>query len=193
MTFFLLISCYSYYSNHGVCMLKGEKIAIGISAMALIVSILNMALTSPVLIDIYSSPEIAASEVHREFDGDTFRTRFVAKNTGAKSAKNVILTLSAHSDDIIQVAEGFTGDVSETPNGPYFKTVTIKTDYLARDDDIWVFVTGKKENLVSLANSYNMDDGSPSNISIPAIVSIKSERGMGTRKNLAAWFQVNVK
>lgn len=117
-------------------MQRGEKIAIGISVVALIVSIINTILTSPVIISLYSKPDISVVEVNREIDGDTFRTMFIAKNEGLSTAKSVELVLNVHAKDIVQTMQGFTGVMTEKPNGPPLKTVTLKTDYLAPNDSL---------------------------------------------------------
>ena len=173
-------------------MQRGEKIAIGISAFALIISIVNTALTSPVIINFYSKPEVSVVEVNRELDGDTYRTMFIAKNEGSSTAKSVELILNTHSNDIVQTMQGFTGEMSEKPNGPSLKTLTFKVDYLAPNDSFIVLLTGSKESLLSTADAYNMSDGSPSNLTIPNAVSIRSESSVGNIYNQSPWFQVNV-
>lgn len=173
-------------------MQRGEKIAIGVSVIALLVSVINTILTSPVIIDLYSKPDISVVETNRELDGDTFRTMFIVKNEGSSTAKNVELVLNTHAKDIVQTMQGFTGEMIEKPNGPPFKTVTLKVNYLPPNDSFIVLLTGSKESLVSTAKAYNMEDGSPSNLTIPNAVSIRSERSIGNIYNQSPWFQVNV-
>lgn len=174
-------------------MQSGEKIAIGISAVALIVSIANTIFTSPIIIDLYSRPKISVVEANRELDGNTFRTMFIAKNNGSATAKNVELVLNVHAKDIVQTMQGFTGEMKETPNGPPLKTVTLKIGYLAPNDSFVVLLTGSKESLLSTAESYNIKDRSPSNLTIPSAVSIRSEAAVGDVFNQSPWFQVNAK
>ena len=173
-------------------MRRGEKIAIGVSVIALLVSVINIILTSPVIIDLYSKPDISVMETNRELAGDTFRTMFIVNNEGSSTANNVELVLNAHAKDIVQTIQGFTGEMMEKPNGPSFKTVTLKVNYLPPNDSFVVLLTGSKESLVSTADAYNMKDGSPSNLTIPNAVSIRSERTIGNIYNQSPWFQVNV-
>jgi hypothetical protein len=173
-------------------MLQGEKIAIGISIIALVVSIINTILTSPVIINLYSKPEISVVEANRDLNGDTFRTMFIVKNNGSSTAKNVELVLNVNADDIVQTMQGFTGEMAEEPNGPPLKTVTLKLDYLPPNDSFVVLLTGNKENLISIAETLDTEDGSPLNLTIPNAVSIRSELSVGTVFNQSPWFQVNV-
>ncbi|KUJ75284.1 hypothetical protein AVO42_08095 [Thiomicrospira sp. XS5] len=173
-------------------MQRGEKIAIGVSVIALLVSVINTILTSPVIINLYSKPDISVVETNRELDGDTFRTMFIVKNKGSSTAKNVELVLNAYAKDIVQTMQGFTGEMIEKPNGPHFKTATLKVNYLPPNDSFIVLLTGRKESLVSISKAYNMKDSSPLNLTIPNAVSIRSERSIGNIYNQSPWFQVNV-
>ncbi len=162
------------------------------SIISLIVSIVTLVLTSPVIIDIYLKPELVISEVNRELDGNTFRTMFILENNGRGTAKNIELVLNTHAKDLIQVMQGFTGESIEKDNGPSFKTVILKTPYLPLHGNIIVLITGSKESLISDSKAYNMEDKSPANLTIPAVVSIKSEKTLGIINNQVAWFQVNI-
>jgi hypothetical protein len=174
-------------------MSKESKIAIGISALALVISVVNMILTSPVLINLYSKPEISVEEINRDLDGDTFRTMFIVRNDGLSTARNVELVMNVNADDFIQTMQGFTGEVKEKPNGPPLKTVIFKTTYLPPNDSFFIIITGSKEDLIEMSKSYNMDDGSPSNVTVPAVVTLRSENSIGHVHRQPPWFQVNAK
>jgi hypothetical protein len=170
-----------------------SKIAIGLSAFALVISIVNMILTSPVLINLYSKPEISVEEINRELDGDTYRTMFIVSNDGSSSAKNVELIMNVNADDFIQTMQGFSGEVTEKSNGTVFKTVTLRASYLPPNDSFYIMITGSKEDLIEMSKSYNMEDGSPANVVVPAVVTLRSENSVGEVYRQPPWFQVNTK
>jgi hypothetical protein len=174
-------------------MQSNTKVPIIISIIALVVSVVNIALTSPIIIDIYTKPKLSVTEVNREIDGNTFHTMFVAKNEGSGTARNVELVINAHAKDIIQPRQGFTGEISEKDNGPSFKTVTFKATFLPAEDFISFIITGSKDSLISDSKAYNIKDHSPSNLTIPSVVSIKSEKGIGKIHHQPPWFQANFK
>lgn len=168
-----------------------EKRTLLISGAALIISILNTALTSPVLIDIYAPPRLTATEEQRQLDGDTFRTTFVVRNSGISGAKSVEVVLMTHAKDIIQVSNDVSAKVEEKPNGPPLKVVRVKLDYMAPNEDFGITVTGAKARLIEDAGNYYISDRSPLNKATPEITGLRSEKGLGTFSNQPAWYFVN--
>lgn len=168
-------------------MQSSGKVATIISIIALGVSIINIALTSPVITDIYLKPNLSVTEVNRKISGDTFLTHFVVKNEGSRTASNIELVINAHDKDIISPMQGFTGEITEKENGE-FKTVTLKAPYLPPNDIFIIIITGSKKRLKWDSEIYNTADGSPANLTIPFVVSIKSAKGMGKVHLQPPWF-----
>ncbi|WP_085684633.1 MULTISPECIES: hypothetical protein [unclassified Pseudomonas] len=174
-------------------MSNSSKFATTLSVSALFVSVVNVALTSPLLLEMYLQPKLVGTEANREIDGDNFRSFFVVKNEGRGTAKSVDIVLNAHHGDFVQVMQGFVGKVEEEPNGPPLKTVRIRSDYLAPNESILIIVTGNKKDLLEDAKAYDMKDLRPVGVTIPAYVSIRSERGLGDVSSPRSWAQTLLK
>ncbi len=170
-----------------------DKVALYTSIAALLLSALNVVLTSPVLIDMYAKPRLTASEDHRQIDGDNFKTSFIVSNNGFSGARAVEVVLSAHAKDVVQVSPGVSATVEEQPNGAALKTVRIKLKYLAPDELFSINVSGAKKRLMEDAGNSDADNKAPSptNVPVPAILNLRCEKGLGTFSNQPPWFYLN--
>lgn len=163
-----------------------DKVALYTSIAALILSAVNVVLTSPVLIDMYAKPRLTAAEDRRQIDGDNFKTSFTVTNDGFSGARGVEVVLSAHTKDVIQVSPSVSAAVEEQPNGTALKTVRIKLKYLAPDELFSITVTGAKKRLMEDAGN-----SEPVTLPIPAILNVRCEKGLGTFANQPPWFALN--
>ncbi len=167
-----------------------DKVALATSIAALLLSAVNVVLTSPVLIDMYAKPRLTASEDRRQIEGDNFKTSFIVANDGFNGARGVEVILSAHAKDVIQVSPSVSATVEEQQNGTAVKTVRIKLKYLAPDELFSITVTGAKKRLMEDAG--NSDESkAPVALPIPAILNLRSEKGLGTFSNQPPWFALN--
>lgn len=167
-----------------------DKVALYTSIAALLLSALSVVLTSPVLIDMYAKPRLTAAEDRRQIDGDNFKTSFVVTNDGFSGARGVEVVLSAHSKDMVQVSPGVSATVEEQPNGAALKTVRIKLKYLAPDELFSINISGAKKRLMEDAGDY-VENRTPTNVAIPAILNVRCEKGLGTFSNQPPWFALN--
>ncbi len=165
-----------------------DKVALYTSVAALLLSALNVVFTSPVLIDLYAKPRLTAAEDRRQIDGETFRTTFTVANHGFNGARGVEVILSAHPKDTVQVSPGVSATVEEAPYGPPLKTVRVKLKYLASDEEFSITVSGAKKQLLADSQNYYMENRAPVNLPVPAILNLRSEKGLGTFSNQAPWF-----
>ncbi len=167
-----------------------DKVALYTSVAALLMSAMNVVLTSPVLIDMYAKPRLSASEDHRQIEGDNFRTTFIVSNNGFSGARAVEVVLSAHAKDVIQVSPSVSATVEEQPNGAVLKTVRIKLKYLAPDELFSINASGAKKRLMEDAAGY-ADSKTEGNAPVPAILNLRCEKGLGTFSNQPPWFNLN--
>lgn len=163
-----------------------DKVALYTSVAALLLSAMNVVLTSPVLIDMYAKPRLSASEDHRQIEGDSFKTSFVVANSGFRGARAVEVVLSAHAKDVIQVSPSVSATVEEQPNGA-LKTVRIKLKYLAPNEAFSINASGAKKRLMEDAAG----DKPGANGPVPAILNLRCEKGLGAFTNQPPWFNLN--
>ncbi len=168
-----------------------DKVALYTSIAALLLSAVNVVLTSPVLIDVYAKPRLTASEDHRQIEGDNFKTSFTVSNNGFSGARAVEVVLSTHAKDVVQVSPSVSANVEEQPNGGALKTVRIKLKYLAPDEAFSINVSGAKKQLMEDAGNSDADSKTPANGPIPALLNVRCEKGLGTFTNQPPWFYLN--
>lgn len=167
-----------------------DKVALTTSIAALLLSAVNVVLSSPVLIDMYAKPRLTASEDRRQIEGDNFKTSFIVANDGFSGARGVEVVLSAHAKDVVQVSPSVSAAIEEQPNGTALKTVRIKLKYLAPDELFSITVTGAKKRLMEDAGNSD-ETRTAATLPIPAILNVRCEKGLGTFSNQPPWFALN--
>jgi len=110
-----------------------------IALVALVVSLAQFILTTPILSEIYFSPALVVREIGNDKNDPNLIT-FELKNEGATTAKNVQIGLTCHdSDKIILLPEK--GSTITKNARAFIKTYDIFIPYLAKDETMVIVIT----------------------------------------------------
>lgn len=168
------------------------RLATTLAIIAVVISVANVLLTSPVLIGLYSEPKLGVTEAGRASSGDRFQTSFVLRNEGRGTAKSVEMVINAHDSDLLQVLQGSV-KTEEKSNGPLFKIVTLRAEYLAPKETVLIVVFGERKRLLEDSQFINLRDQSRMTVTLPTVSLLRAEHGLGVIYNLPAWFPPEAK
>jgi len=150
-------------------MSNNEKVTIGISSLALLLTLIQLVFSTPYFSDrIYHADVIGRIEKSGYKEGK-LNSIYTIKNEGNKSSETLAISFTCFKDDKITTAPNLNIIVEEKENGPALKDIIIKTESFLPGDYIFVMIS---------TDSLKHSKDSMSNI-VPFLGQIKSKDGFG--------------
>ncbi len=155
--------------------------AITIALFALFLSVVQLFLNTPVLVNFYMEPELVVRGSGSDPKADVLIGMFEVNNSGRASATNVEIGLTVQEDQRVSLMPNIEADITEDKEPVFIKKVRIKIPKLTSGETVVILaVPGpSNEKLKDELADFFVRSGIKE---IPMIDFIKSDQGMG--KNL---------
>lgn len=161
---------------------KNEKLTLGISILALLLTLWQLVFSSPMFSKFFYSPEVLGTEERTISKKGTFVSTYKVCNVGNKPAENLLISVSCFAKDYITIIPTLDYDVQHKKNGEPLKDIMIKANTFLPKDQIIIVVDSDSSDINSFERQMRAQNAT--NWKIPSLSVIKYSEGFGKIQRL---------